>query len=92
MYQYSTFHPLAMSKGYFDSVKECSDQLRKAIRCTNLWRGKREIDHLKKEEIVSGQRLLRLDHKQNDRIFDILGEPQELTTANLEEKHLVRED
>jgi hypothetical protein len=84
MYQFSTYFPLAKSKQYFDSIRQCSKHLRKCIIETNAYRlknGQRPIDLT---ELHLGMSLLRIHLDTNPNAMKFLGEPVAITTKNLD--------
>jgi hypothetical protein len=83
MYQYSTFAPLASSKIYLKTIRECSEHLKKAVKMTNNWRKKREKSYISLSEIEIAQKLLKID-MEKENIMLLLGDAKDLTTENLD--------
>lgn len=81
MYQYNTFAPLASSKSYVSSIRECSKILKKCVVITNGFRKTKNLEDLTIHDIESGQRLLNLSDESVQRF---LGPSSPISTANLE--------
>lgn len=88
MYQYTTFVPLASSKGYYANPRDCRKHLLKVVEKTNLYRASKDENRLSRQEIEDGQRLLKIDETTNPRVMELLGPSKDITFENLERKYI----
>lgn len=87
MYQITTTYPLAQSKKYFRTLKECASHLCDCIKETKR--------HLKNkvgaDSIKEGCRLLKINLKEYPKLARIMGKEKEISTDNLDLLPLTKE-
>lgn len=86
MYQMTTHVPLAESKKYFDSIKQCAMHFAICLKETNKYLKIQDKKPLELELAATGIRLFRLDLDRTPTILSFLGQEKPISTHNLEIK------